>query len=82
MGHGPVRSATTGQHIVCCFNDCGALGSSRYEHREFRQWVYIGPTRIPQYTIYLFCSERHRALWRNSHRSLGNLPIGSKGMLT
>ena len=79
---GPVRSGATGNLIPCCWTECDQLGTSRYEHREFVQWIYIGSARIPQYRIYLFCSERHRAMWRHSPKSLGNLPIGSKGMIT
>lgn len=80
--HGPVRSGATGELIPCVFQECDKIGTSRYEHREFVQWINIGPNRIPQHRIYLFCSERHRALWRHSHVSNGNLPTGSKGMIT
>ncbi len=79
MGHGPVRSGATGQLITCCFNDCYQLGTSRYEHRER---IGVDLMRMPRYRIYLFCSERHRELWRHSHVSLGNLPTGLRGMIT
>ena len=80
--HGTVRSGATGELIPCCWTECDKLGTTRYEHREFVQWLQIGPTRIPQNRIYLFCSERHRAMWRHSMKSLGNLPTGSKGLIT
>ncbi len=78
MAHGPVRRGATGQLIPCCFNDCGRLGTTRYEHREFIEEV-MGH---PRYRIYIFCSDRHRLLWEHSHKSLGNLPSGSRGMIT
>ena len=31
--------------------------------------------------IYLFCCERHKLYWVNSHRDLYNLPAGSRGTL-
>jgi len=76
--YGPVRSGATGQLLPCCFNDCGRTGTTRYEHRELIGYV-LGHER---YRIYVFCSERHKTLWENSHLSLGNLPMGSKGMIT
>ena len=83
MKHGPVRSGTTGQLIPCCFQECDKIGTSRYEYREPIRWATIGGNRMPiQHRIYLFCSERHRALWMYSHISNGNLPTGSKGMIT
>lgn len=80
--NGTVRSGATGKLIPCCWTECDKVGNSRYEHREFLQMIQIGSARIPQYRIYLFCKERHRELWRNSVRDLGNLPTGSRGMLT
>jgi hypothetical protein len=77
--HGPVRSGATGQLLPCCFNDCGRTGTTRYEHREPIEKTRFGQWR---YRIYVFCSDRHRMLWRNSHLNLGNLPTGSRGMIT
>lgn len=74
-----IRSGATGDLLMCCFNDCTRVGNDRYAHKE-RTGVDLSPG-VPQFRIYVFCSERHLLLWRNSHVSLGNLPTGSRGTL-
>jgi hypothetical protein len=71
-GFGIVRNRDNGNVIPCCWNDCGRPG---------RREVKVGVRDGEQVSIYFFCTERHRGLWMNSSRDLGNLPGGSRGML-
>ena len=66
-----VRSGATGDRMLCCWSDCTRFGFHNYEHvqREGQRSVH-----------YLFCGERHRSYWRNSHRSNNNLPSGSHSL--
>jgi hypothetical protein len=66
-----VISGSTGLAILCCWTDCERVGDDR--HR-----VVLPEPRGN--LIYLFCSERHREYWRNSHHSMGNLPSGAKSL--
>ena len=66
-------SGATGAFILCSWWDCDRYGDDKYEHVH-REGV--------RYAHYLFCTERHRELWRYSRESAGNLPVGSKGMIT
>lgn len=62
-----------GAHLLCCWGPC-----ERYGHHEHRARV-----REPLRTVwYVFCTERHRMFWVNSHRDHLNLPAGSKGLLS
>lgn len=74
-----------GAHIPCHWADCERWGDDRYEAvvTDINQ-PHIEPTLgvpVPgeiRHTHYLFCGERHKAYWVNSHVSHGNLPAGSK----
>ena len=62
-----VINLQTGAHIPCCWEDCWRDGV------ELHKFV----VREGVNTItYVFCSERHRRYFMNSHISLGNLPNG------
>jgi hypothetical protein len=64
-------SGATGRRLPCCWDDCERLGDTR--------WQVVA--RSPQRNlIYLFCSERHRLLYANSHREHKQLPVGSKSV--
>jgi hypothetical protein len=65
-----MRSGTTGRLIPCCWTECQRVGDTRWQIR-----VYESPVKT---TIYLFCGERCKEYWRNSHVSMWNLPTGSK----
>ena len=67
-------SGATGRNIPCCWAECDRDGDDLYE-----AVVWEGsPARDFHY---LFCCDRHRALWLHSKFSFGNLPTGSKGLL-
>lgn len=66
-------SGTTGNYIPCCWSDCGRHGDTRYEHIE-REGINT--------MHWLFCSERHKALWLFSPKRNNQLPTGSRGMIT
>ena len=66
------RSTDFGK-ILCAWDDCGRVG--HLEHGF--QWPEDRHERGP---IYLFCTERHKALYVNSPRAKNYLPVGSKGL--
>lgn len=68
-----VVSQASGRFILCAWTECDRYADHKYEH------THREGTRNATYG---FCSERHRELWRHSSRSHGNLPTGSKGMIT
>lgn len=61
------------RHIICGWDDCERDG---YEVNQVR--VNYGTASYPQVTNYVFCTERHRQFWINSHRGYGKLPPGFK----
>jgi hypothetical protein len=69
-----VINMTTGAHIPCCWNDCFKDGV------ELHKFV---DTSSPAETItFVFCSERHRGYFINSHRNMGQLPPGMRLSVT
>lgn len=64
----------TGEKIVCGWDDCQKPG-----HDETR---VMEPAEDGGKLIYLFCSDRHKLLFVNSHQKRGFLPTGSRGVLT
>lgn len=67
-----VRNPQTEEPLLCCWDDCG-----QYGHNEHREVVREGPKTL----TYIFCHDRHRAYWVNSHRSNGNLPAGYRRLV-
>lgn len=84
---GSVRSGVTGSLIICFWDDCESVADDRHQAVESRppddhEVAGVLAGTIKPTMTYLFCSERHRAYWLHSHRANGQLPIGSRGMLT
>lgn len=66
-----VRNAE-GHRLPCCWDDCQRPG-----HDEIR----LVEAKNGQNAIYVFCSESHRQLHRNSHIQYGRLPLGERGLI-
>lgn len=62
-------SMSTGNALPCCWLDCVKVG---YLNNALRA------PEGDHIVIYVFCSERHRQYFRNSHREFGKLPAGFK----
>ena len=57
--------------VMCAWDECDRDG---YELNKVR--VNYGTPQSPQVVSYVFCTERHKQFWINSHRKYGNLPAG------
>lgn len=59
----------TDEKIVCCWDDCRKPGHDeikvKLQHEDQAWWDYI------------FCTERHKALFVHSHVEYSRLPVGS-----
>lgn len=67
----------TGTRIFCAWDDCDRDGFELYKLVV----NYAKPGFPPYRTTYVFCSERHRLYFLNSHRDFGNLPAGTRSAL-
>lgn len=91
-----------GQPLVCCWDECDKLGTQLYKHTacehdttqrvacEIWDRFAFSKSGRTAHTIYVFCSERHRAYWVNATgknalesiartgRAYGNLPVGMR----
>lgn len=70
--HKKVLSRDTGLWLLCCWQDCERQGYELYKCVKHE---------INQDVAFVFCSERHRQYFLNSHRDNGNLPLGEKTRL-
>lgn len=70
-----VRTAT-GEKILCAWDDCPRPGQD--EIRIEKPQDEANPMKGN--LIYIFCTERHKALYQHSHRELRRLPVGSRGL--
>lgn len=68
-----VTDPQSGRKLLCCWDDCEALGRNEIQATEGVE----GGRRL----TYIFCSDRHRAYWVNSHRSYGNAASGNRSPL-
>jgi hypothetical protein len=68
--------------LLCCWADCEkhAVDLHKTMHHDHARGIPCHDL-LAKHPVYTFCSERHRQLFLNSHRSNGNLPTGSRGML-
>lgn len=57
--------------VLCAWDECSNDG---YELHKVR--VNYGTAVAPHILNYVFCSERHKQYFINSHRRYGNLPPG------
>lgn len=72
------HSVGAGEAIVCAWDDCERRGLLLYEIRvEYGRDPAVHSHRVR----HLFCSERHKQLWRNGHIHYGRLPTGERGRL-
>lgn len=60
-----------GSPLLCCWDDCENPGNYRIRIRRPDQTAKAD-------LIYIFCSEVHRAYYRNAHRSYGNIDTAPK----
>lgn len=77
-----VRNPGTGRVFPCCWDDCWRPGDARVK-AEVTEGVFAEADMVPELLVgtpkvltYIFCSDRHKAYWVNSHRDMGNLPPG------
>lgn len=70
-----VRDPITGDPLPCCWDECVSLA-----HDENK--VVVTDPGAAKKVHYIFCTERHRDYWLHSHKSMGNLPPGSKLKVT
>lgn len=91
-----------GRPLPCCWDECDRDGTTLYQHTSCEHDVinlscaHADRTAIVHsgrtaHTIYVFCSQRHRAYWVNATgrnalesiartgRAYGNLPVGMRG---
>ncbi len=77
-----VLSSTTGTWIPCCWFECEKPGYELYKsvlHEHMKTMPCDHP--MSQHVNFLFCTERHRQLYLNSHRNMGQLPPGYKKLV-
>jgi hypothetical protein len=62
------------RHVMCAWDECDRDG---YElHKVVVNDAADGYP--PRYMRFVFCSERHKMYWVNSHKKYGDLPPGYK----
>lgn len=61
-----VVNPTSGVKLPCCWDDCWKPG-----HEEHKAVVSTDGRQLH----YVFCSEKHRSYYANSHRSYGNAGV-------
>lgn len=82
-----VREPATGRIIACSWDDCWKPGDNRIREQlvdgVFTAEDGCHPLMVgtPKVLNVIFCRERHRQYWLNSHRDNGNLPAGHRGPL-
>lgn len=72
-GWGTLRSHVGPWLLPCIWTECDRPG-----RREHLVAVREGEKAL----FYFFCSERHKRLWLNSPVAMGQLPAGSRGMVS
>ena len=72
-----VYSHGSGLWIRCTWFECERDGFELYKtifHEHARSVPCDAP--LAEHVNFVFCSERHRQYFLNSHKSMGNLPKG------
>jgi hypothetical protein len=72
-GLGTIRSHVGPWLLPCIWTEC--------DHHALRQNM-VAIRDGEKALFYFFCSERHKTLWLHAPKQLGQLPTGSKGMIT
>lgn len=65
--------------LPCCWDDCENTGTTLHQtrfHDHARGWPCDHPEA--KHPIYVFCSERHRQYFLNSHIAHGKLGAGHR----
>lgn len=73
QGRGTIRSHVGPWLLPCIWTEC-----DKPARREHQVAVHEGNKAL----FYFFCSDRHKLLWRNAPRELGQLPTGSRGKIS
>lgn len=76
-----VLSSNTGTWIKCCWFECDKPGFELHKsvfHEHARDLPCDHP--LSEHVNFVFCSERHKQLYRHSHIDLWNLPPGFKSV--
>lgn len=74
-----IRSGATERLILCAWGECDRPAQDSHITRVPDGRVSEGGIRRTLH--YGFCCERHQELWKHSHRDLGRLPLGARGLL-
>lgn len=74
-GVGTFRSLVGDWLYPCCWTECDRPARREHLYAE-------SPDDRDNIRFMFFCSSRHKQLWINSPRDMGNLAAGSKGLLT
>lgn len=61
------------RHVMCAWDDCEKDGVELHKVR-----INYGKVDTPHVVNHVFCSERHKQYFINSHRAYGQLPPGHK----
>jgi len=69
-------------YLLCCWTECEKPGYDLHKAR-----THDHAPRLPcdhplsKHTWWVFCSDRHKQYWVNSHRDMGNLPAGYRNTM-
>lgn len=72
-----VLSFSSGTWIRCAWFECDRVGFELYKsvfHEHASELACHHP--MSQHVYFIFCSERHRMYYKNSHVEFGQLPAG------
>lgn len=74
-----VLSRSSDTWIPCCWFECEKPGFELYKSvlHDHAKELHCGDPRST-HVNFIFCGERHRQLYLNSHREMGKLPPGYK----
>jgi hypothetical protein len=59
------------RHVMCAWDDCERDGFDLHQVR-----INYGKAGTPHVVKHVFCTERHKQFFINSHRAYGVLPPG------
>lgn len=66
--------------LPCCWDECEKSGTTLHQAKFHDHPKTIScDHEMAKHVKYVFCSERHRQYFLNSHISMGKLPAGYRG---
>jgi hypothetical protein len=76
-------SGRTGKRLLCMWEQCERAGRTEFDVivTERDPSDHGKNLLTPNRVHFLFCSERHKQYFVNSHRDMGNLPAGLKRVI-